>query len=116
MKPRTFRVGLPYTNNNLYLGDFLSTNRSAYCRGCGRVIPKGVLKYSNMVSHWYGRKGAKLVKFSYCLICSEELIKVEIDECKKHIKVIRKLLKGVTKEDREHSTKMMADIELINDI
>ena len=90
--------------------------RNAYCRGCGRVIPKGVIKVQRRVVHTYGRLGNKLTDFSYCLKCMPKVMEAEIKECKKFISNTRKLKRKIKQKHIDDCEEKIKEVELVMSI
>ena len=114
MKQRRFT---PYivSNNELIDGEFIVTGRNAYCRGCGKVIPKDVKKLLQPLIHQYGYRRI-FTKWSYCLKCAKKYMKVEIKECKDYIKKFEKSYKEVTQKEKIYSKQRMEMQEVIEAI
>ena len=94
------------TKSEHCIGNFNITGRKSVCRGCGKVIPAKVVKYSIRVNHQYGSR-TLWTQWSYCIKCSKELIKQEIKECRKYKREIMKRYNKIKQKDKLEATKEM---------
>lgn len=104
------------THNEHFVGEFKVTNRKAYCRGCGRIIPNDVKKFVRKVVHKYGSLGFRLTMFSYCFDCAKQIMDEEIKNGKLFIKETKKTFRRYSIKDKEYMDKRMKEQQMIEAI